>query len=232
MLTSCEYINHKEWLCKDAIGEFTVKGYTDKHSLNFTQKFNIAEIKLRDQNVNRFPRGFGSFFPRLKRLNIIHCGLSTISRDDLIGLEELEHLAIIFNPLTSLPSDLFIGMTQLKSISFKDNKVKTMSSKLLDQILKNGPITDQLRLIFEEISRLMRFTVPKLITTASHWKNLWILSTRTATNQLMNRLKYQQLNLSKTNSPLASLISGNQGNIPTSPSLAMIRKSFGFTRTS
>lgn len=71
--------------------------------------------------------------------------LQSISRHQLIGLEELEHLAVNSKLLRSLPSDLFIGMTRLKVISFKDNKIENISSNLLEPILKNKPTSIDFR---------------------------------------------------------------------------------------
>lgn len=97
----------------------------------------VAAIKFENTIVEHFPRGLNKFFPNLESLFIRNCGLKTISRKDLIGLENLTGLSIFSNQLTSLPNDLFVNMPKLKNISFVGNNLEAISSKLFIPILDN-----------------------------------------------------------------------------------------------
>jgi BTB/POZ domain/Leucine rich repeat len=70
-------------------------------------------------------------------LHINNCGLKEISREDLVGLENLQKLFLHRNLLTSLPSDLLIGMKNLQDIGVARNKLEFFSGKLLEPIAEN-----------------------------------------------------------------------------------------------
>jgi Leucine-rich repeat (LRR) protein len=94
----------------------------------------VESIEFQDTTVRYFPRGLHKIFPALKVLRIDFCGLKSISRDDLIGLEKLEALDLRSNDLEWLPSNLLVRMTNLKRIVFFDSKLERISSKLLEPI--------------------------------------------------------------------------------------------------
>jgi Leucine-rich repeat (LRR) protein len=99
----------------------------------------VTAIIFKSVKLENFPRGLSFFFPNLKFFDINKCGLKTISKTDLIGLENIESLIIINNELTTLPDDLLTNMPKLKVIYFSYNKLERVSSKLLQPILKNQP---------------------------------------------------------------------------------------------
>lgn len=139
MLTSCVYNSFSSrWICVNSEQEIRARGFNGNNGLE-TVGYNVQSVAICYQVLNCFPRGFGSYFPHIKQLDIRSCELKMISREDLFGLENLELLSITWNFLTSLPSDLLTGMNSLKSVSFRHNKLETMSSKLLEPILKNHP---------------------------------------------------------------------------------------------
>jgi Leucine-rich repeat (LRR) protein len=111
------------------IGEHYPFGQTDK---------DIISVLCYSKNVLYFPRNLQEIFSNLTVLRIISCGLKEISREDLAGLEKLEHLDLSENNLRSLPSDLFTGMKSLRSMSFESNKLEFLSSKILEPIAANG----------------------------------------------------------------------------------------------
>lgn len=88
-----------------------------------------------------FPRGIHKCFPHLRLLKVSNCGLTTIARSDLDGLQFLEALHICSNyQLKSLPSNLFVGMSNLKNIKFYYNRIELMSSNVLKPVMNNGLI--------------------------------------------------------------------------------------------
>jgi Leucine-rich repeat (LRR) protein len=98
----------------------------------------VEDVWFHDTVVEYFPRGLEIIFPNLNKLNIINCGLKTISQDDLRGLENLTVLSFIRNQLKSLPSNLLAKMRNLKRINFRDNKLESINSKLFKPIMNNG----------------------------------------------------------------------------------------------
>lgn len=97
----------------------------------------IQGLQFINSCLQFFPRNLHLTFPRLTYLRLRNCGLTTISRKDLIGLENLEFLSIHTNELQSLPSNLFFGMYKLKSISFYCNNLEHVSSKIFRPLLRN-----------------------------------------------------------------------------------------------
>lgn len=97
----------------------------------------VEAVCIRFKVCEKFPRGFHKVFPNLLALEINGCGLKTISREDLKGLENLSTLFLPSNELETLPSDLFRDMRNLKYISFANNNLKFLTSKLLQPIIAN-----------------------------------------------------------------------------------------------
>jgi BTB/POZ domain len=94
----------------------------------------VKVLIVHQSSVEYIPRGLEKFFPNLIYLEMIYCGIKTISRNDLVGLENLESLILGCNPLESLPNDLFADMKKLKNIRFRNSKLTTMSSRLLEPV--------------------------------------------------------------------------------------------------
>ena len=86
--------------------------------------------------VQYFPRALGKIYANLTHLSIEGCSLKEISRNDLLGLENLEHFEASFNKLTSLPNDLFIDKHKLRRVYFDNNKILRVSSQLLEPVKK------------------------------------------------------------------------------------------------
>jgi Leucine-rich repeat (LRR) protein len=120
-------------IIRELSGRTEIIGVNGNHKEG-KSNFDVEKVEICLSAVDFFPRGLGKVFPNLKTVLISNCGLKEISRDDLKGLENLEHLYLSNNELVSLPSDLFCDMKKLKSIAFKRNKLERMSSKLLDPI--------------------------------------------------------------------------------------------------
>lgn len=94
----------------------------------------VTHLRIVSKPVKIFPRNLISFFPNLLEVTIIDCGLETISRQDLVGLENLECLNIIVNQIKSLPDDLFADMRNLREIYFSSNSVEYISSRIFEPI--------------------------------------------------------------------------------------------------
>ncbi|CRK99762.1 CLUMA_CG013081, isoform A [Clunio marinus] len=97
----------------------------------------VEAILFIGTTVNYFPQGLNEIFPNLKAVYIGRCGLKSITRRDLDGLENIEVLRCYENKITSLPDNLFRNMNKLIDVSFSDNDLQCMSSDVLKPILKN-----------------------------------------------------------------------------------------------
>jgi Leucine-rich repeat (LRR) protein len=98
----------------------------------------VEAIMFEKTTVHHFPRDLDKIFPALKVLRINNCGLLSITRDDLFGLQKLELLDLRGNQLQWLPSNLLLGMSNLKRVIFLNNKLERISSKLLEPIASNA----------------------------------------------------------------------------------------------
>lgn len=87
-------------------------------------------------SMTEFPIGIYKFFPNLTDLTIRNCSLTKITRQVLVGLDDLETLDLSGNALTSLPDDLFINKRSLRSVNFSCNQIKSMTSKLFNPTLQ------------------------------------------------------------------------------------------------
>jgi Leucine-rich repeat (LRR) protein len=91
-------------------------------------------------------------------LRLYKCGLKTITREDLAGLNNLERLRIDHNNLRSIPSDLFADLKNLTRIGITENNLEFISSKLLDPIAGN----DLKYAMFQGISEIKVLFQPSL----------------------------------------------------------------------
>lgn len=55
-----------------------------------------------------------------------------ITRQDLVGLENLKSLCVTNNEIVSLPSDLLVDMKNLTKMTFKDNLIAFVDSKMFE----------------------------------------------------------------------------------------------------
>lgn len=108
---------------------------TGSHCL-FRGNNDVKNFVVSNQPIGVYPKELSlqERFKNLTRLEMVDCGLKLISRDDFVGLENLEYLNLDKNSLTSLPEDLFVGMRKLCEIHFSFNKIVRGNSKLLQPI--------------------------------------------------------------------------------------------------
>lgn len=94
----------------------------------------VADLSITDSNIDSFPEGIAKIFPNLTNLNLWKCGLKTIETRDLVEFEHLELICLDNNNLESLPSDLFVALPKVRWIYCCDNKIESLSAKLLEPI--------------------------------------------------------------------------------------------------
>lgn len=134
-------INSGKYVCKVAASMIEpgtrIESFNGNHEEGKSNN-DVQYLIFGHTTVHYILRGIEEIFPRLVRLIIYNCGLKSIKRQDLHGLEQLELLQLTRNALKSLPVDLFVGLTKLHEIDFARNQVQFMSSKLLEPIEDNG----------------------------------------------------------------------------------------------
>lgn len=105
--------------------EVTVASITEPHTdiANFKGRhilgksnIDVKAISFKHTQVKYFPRRISDFFPNLIALQIENCGLTSISRRDLNGLQNLNDVSIFDNDLVELPNDLFKNFDKLTMI--------------------------------------------------------------------------------------------------------------------
>lgn len=97
----------------------------------------VQAIIFMSKTAHFVPKGLNEFFPNLIAMKIVDCGLKSISREDLEGLENLSMMFLNNNELMSLPNDLFAKMPKLQMISMRANKLEVITSQVFKPILKN-----------------------------------------------------------------------------------------------
>ncbi|XP_070489794.1 leucine-rich repeat-containing protein 15-like [Chironomus tepperi] len=127
------------------------------------------------RNLKRIPYGLTKVFPNLIYLQIRRCGLTSLTKRDLIGLEHLQGLWLPENDIVSLEADVFENCQGLKYLCLLKNKLKFISSDIFKP-LKNltdvnfsentcidknylGGNKDQLNAMIEEILKKCQKTV-------------------------------------------------------------------------
>lgn len=81
-------------------------------------------------SVEYLPIGVEEIFPNLRILAVMFCDLCEVLKEDVIGLQKLEHLIMVDTKLAKLPDDIFDGMPKLRIIDFWYNNPENMSGKI------------------------------------------------------------------------------------------------------
>lgn len=110
-----------------------VKSFEGRHVVgNCNQNVDVAYFP--EGSSVGFPLNLPAFFPKLISLSISNCSITELSRQDLVGLEQLQNLGVYNNPITTLPNDLFANTPNLRIINFHRNEIEKLSSRLLDYL--------------------------------------------------------------------------------------------------
>jgi Leucine-rich repeat (LRR) protein len=106
--------------------------------LDFGNNEDATDLEFRNSIVRFIPKNFSISFQNIKTLNIEHCRLTEIVKEDLQGLFKLKSLNLSRNGLKSLPDDLFTDMVNLEEIDFSCNILENLSSKIFEPIFSNN----------------------------------------------------------------------------------------------
>lgn len=103
-----------------------VKGKSNKH---------VEAIVFSNVALDGFPRLLGCFFPNLKVVTVISCGLRSITRNDLRGLTNVIRLTLNGNKISSLPSNLFESTPNIETLSLYGNRIRFIGDKIFHKLL-------------------------------------------------------------------------------------------------
>ena len=108
----------------------TITTFIGRHMLGCLNK-DVKNLWFLKSVVEFWPYSLDVTFPGLRTLKIIGCGLKAITKNDLKGLHNLEHLNLSGNKLKTLSDDLFEDMTKLRQVNFSNNLLDRLSSQVL-----------------------------------------------------------------------------------------------------
>lgn len=92
----------------------------------------VHTLTIFDHQIENFPRYLCNFFPNLKSISVICCGLKNLSKFDFIGCEGIEKLMLNGNLIKSLASDVFEYASNLETISFFMNRIAFVPENVFD----------------------------------------------------------------------------------------------------
>ena len=143
----CEYSNFESAFCDEIIYKCQVIGINrlasngrvmNIHGTHPEGKFNadVHTLTMFDHQIENFPRYLCNFFPNLKSISVIACGLKSLTKFDLIGCEGIEKLMLNGNGITSLTADVFEYAQNLETISFFNNRIEFVHENVFDFLKK------------------------------------------------------------------------------------------------
>jgi hypothetical protein len=133
--------------CKYEIGQHRFRCIITNITFNDSKKVHLREFKhegskqvqeveIRDLRLQKFPRGLGCVFPKLRRLWIVNCGIEEISGRDFEDLPHLKRLNLKQNRIINLRSGVFDNLSGLTYLSLAGNFIRDVHPKVF-QPLKN-----------------------------------------------------------------------------------------------
>ena len=140
--SSTFWINGFKYTCKVVKASIIEPGtkiaiFEGIHEIGKTN-IDVEALTINDTQIEYFPRRLSTTFPILINVQVDNCGLKEIARKDFEGLGHLIVLQLTGNELKSLPNDLFVETPKLQWIFFNNNKIKGLSSKIFDPLIKKN----------------------------------------------------------------------------------------------
>lgn len=101
------------------------------HNKNETVFKDTHGLSISNQNFTNFPKNLHEFFPDLMAIQIISCGLKSLSFDDVKHYANLKSLWLPLNNIEVLEAGLFSLNLKLEKLTFYGNKLKIIDSNVL-----------------------------------------------------------------------------------------------------
>lgn len=143
----CEYFNFKLassdeiiYICRvTGFNRFSPSGQVnDIHGTHLEGKSNIDvhSLIILNHQIKNFPRYLCNFFPNLKSISVISCGLQRLTKSDLIGCERIQKLMLNGNDIFRIAPDVFENTPNLETISFYKNDILNLPEIIFDGLKK------------------------------------------------------------------------------------------------
>lgn len=132
MELNCEFYNHKSvssdetsYICRvTGFGLYSSSGrIIDIFGTHLEGKsnINVDTFIIVGHQIETFPRFLCHFFPNLKSISVIECGLKSLRKSDLSGCEGIQKLMLNGNVISTIESNVFENTPNLENISFYNN---------------------------------------------------------------------------------------------------------------
>lgn len=95
------------------------------------ENFDVQLLKGVNQDLPKFPKGVGNFFPKLKAIRLLQSSLRELSANDLKPFSDLIYIRIYNNPLSVVDGDSFKFNKKLKLVDLDSNKIEHVGPNLL-----------------------------------------------------------------------------------------------------
>jgi len=113
-----------------------ITGITGTHQPGKTNADVEAFFVKGNKQVASFPRGLGSYFPNLKKVDFQGTSLRHLFKNDLAGLKNLEFFAIWQGEVDVIPAGFFKDNPKVHEIHCEDNKIKSIGKDVFQLATK------------------------------------------------------------------------------------------------
>lgn len=94
----------------------------------------VTAIVFQNLDLKRIPKGLNKFFPNLRCLELKRCQITSVTRSDLVGLENLDCLHLGSNLIKTLPNGLLTNMKNLRYLYLLENQITHLSADFLNPL--------------------------------------------------------------------------------------------------
>jgi hypothetical protein len=112
---------------------FVVTGVSQNH-LQGKSDSDVETVLIENHFIGQFPKNIEEFYPNIKALSFIKCGIKTVSSADLRPFPMLDYIDLSESSIEALGSDLFVHNPGLKLMYFHYNKIRHVGHNLFTPI--------------------------------------------------------------------------------------------------
>ena len=102
-------------------------------NITIDENFSINSTEIQELSLVRTKVTLLSFhFPKLKKLNLISCGISSLDGGIFKDMTNLEIISLHRNELTELPGGIFDSLVNIRIIQLSENKLRTLPEGIFE----------------------------------------------------------------------------------------------------
>jgi Leucine-rich repeat (LRR) protein len=110
-----------------------VKVWSGTHKVGQSDS-KVLSLVIKDLNVKLLPKNVTTTFTALNTLIVDKTGLSSISKADLAGYNNLVKMVITSNNIESIEASSFDGLTKVEVLNLSGNKIQALPLKFFDKM--------------------------------------------------------------------------------------------------